>query len=344
MNTTALAVIDPEQAVRQTYIGSSDIAAILGLSNWATPLTTYLKKIGSPDVPPPSPETQRLWKRGKRREPEVLNDAIELYGLNVTKRSTPENPNRYTDPEFDWMRAEIDFEFEVTEDLAEQFGIPSELVGTIQNGEIKTIHPFAAKKFGDELTDEIPVEYAAQGAFGMMVRNKQMVLFLLGIDANDPVPYIYLRDDEQIAGMRQKAIDFWTKHVLVRVPPDPIDWPDMMLAFAKVNGRPVDLDEEAAAIWFAMREAGDKKKAWDAEYEEKKFQLADYIRRQWGLEKVDQNADNAIILLNGTEIATWKKQSATRIDADALRRAEPDIAAEYSKTSWTRVFRAKKAK
>lgn len=340
--TTAVALSNsPED--RATYLGSSDIAAVLGVSNWATPLTTYLKKIRSPDIPPPAPETLRLWKRGKRREPEVLNDSIELFGLNVTKRSTEASPNRYRDPEHAFMAAEIDFEFEVTEEIAAQFGIPQNLVGTIQNGEVKTIHPFAAKKFGEELTDEIPIEYAAQAAYGMMVKQRQMTLFLLGIDANDPVPYVYLRDEETIASMRAKAVAFWNNHVLKRIPPDPIDWPDMMLLYAKVNGKPVELDEEAAAVYFQLRDATAKEKQWKEVHDEKKFQLADFIRRQWGLNDIRDAVDNAEILINGVVVATWKKQSSTRIDADKLKADHPEIALSCSKTSWTRVLRAKKS-
>jgi hypothetical protein len=98
---------------------------------------------------------------------------IEELGLKVTKRSTPEEPNRYQDPLEPYLAAEIDFEWEVTPAIADDFDLPDELVGTIQNGEVKTVHPFAGHAFGEAESDEIPIEYAAQAMHGLMVTGRQ---------------------------------------------------------------------------------------------------------------------------------------------------------------------------
>ena len=37
---------DVGQLDRRTYLGSSDVAAILGLSKWKTPVDVYFEKIG----------------------------------------------------------------------------------------------------------------------------------------------------------------------------------------------------------------------------------------------------------------------------------------------------------
>ena len=53
---------------------------------------------------------------------------------------------------------------------------------------------------------------------------------------------------------------------------------------------------------------------------------------------------NAILTAKGEPVATWKSQSASRLDGKALALAHPDIAAAYRTTSETRVFRLKGAK
>lgn len=328
---------------RKTYLGSSDIAAIMGLSPWATPLDVYLHKIGEhPD--PITPEKEKLFRRGKRLEPIVLEMLADEYPIQITRRSLPNSPNRYIDTDVPYFAAEIDFEFMITDALAAAFPQLLPFVGTEQNGEIKTVHPFAAKKWGEAETDEVPIEYAAQTMFGLGVRRRDVCLVVALFGADNLQVYCVERDDETISGIYRKGIDFWTNHVLARVPPDPINWDDMMRLFARINGRPVELDDATARLLANYRDAAQREKAWKDRREELRFQIADYIRRQWGADSVEEMTDNARLLIGGEQVASWNKQSATRIDAEVLRAEEPDIAAKYSKTSWTRVLRLKKGK
>ena len=51
---------------------------------------------------------------------------------------------------------------------------------------------------------------------------------------------------------------------------------------------------------------------------------------------------HSILTSGGKEIATWKKQSASRLDGKALAEAEPEIAAKFTVYTTTRVMRLKK--
>lgn len=315
---------------RKQYLGGSDIAAIMGLSPWATPLDVYLKKTGqAPDEIPA--DKARIFRRGKRLEPIAIDMLIEEYGINVVKRSSDTAPNRYVDQDYPFMAAEIDFEW-VDDD------------GAIQNGEIKTVHNLVAWKWGDSETEDIPIEYAAQVAWGLGItrRDKTIVGALIGAD--NLLKYDIAADAETIEAMRATAIKFWHENVLAHVPPDPVNMDDMIKLFARTRGRPVELNNDAMALLGMLKAARDGKKTCEAREEEAKFKLCDYIRLQWGLAREEAPQDNAILQFAGKPLATWNAQTATRIDVDRLRFEQPQTAAEFTKTSYTRVLRIKKEK
>lgn len=315
---------------RRTYLGSSDVAGILGVSPWKTPLDVYLAKIGEPETI--TPERQRLFNRGKRLEPIAIDMMQEEYpNLVITKRSTNDAPNRYIDPEFDFMAAEIDFEWDDN--------------GSIENGEIKTVHPFSASKWGEVETDQVPIEYAAQVMYGLMVTGRKKTLFGTLIGADTLLPFWILRDEETIDAMRAKCVRFWHERVLARVPPDPVDMGDMMRLFSRINGRAVEADEPMLDLIQKLRQVRGSKSAMEAEAEEIEFQIADMVRRQWGITNADQpTVDDAVISYGGTKVCTWKKQSRVSLDTKSLTEKHPEIAREFQKTSWFRVMRPAKPK
>lgn len=315
---------------RTTYLGGSDISAIMGLSPWASPLDVYLRKIGeTPDEIPA--DKARIFKRGKRLEPIAIDMLIEEHGINVVKRGSEQEPNRYVDPDYPFMAAEIDFEWEDDR-------------GLVQNGEIKTVHNLVSWKWGEEDTADIPVEYACQVAWGQGVTRREKTIVGALIGADNLLKYDIAADAEAIIAMRTKAIDFWTNNVLARVPPKPINLDDMMTLFSRVKGRPVELDDRALALLNVVRNCRQTQKVEKEMEDDAKFKLFEYISEQWGLDLGQQPTDNALLTCDGKELATWNAQSAGRIDADKLRLKYAKIAAECTKTSYTRVLRMKKQK
>ena len=64
---------------RQTGIGGSDVAAILGLSKWKTPLDVYNDKIADT----PSEESNPSIEWGNRLEPVIRQKYSDVTGLSV---------------------------------------------------------------------------------------------------------------------------------------------------------------------------------------------------------------------------------------------------------------------
>jgi putative phage-type endonuclease len=179
---------------RTKFIGGSDIAAVLGISPWRTAVDLWLDKT-TPRADQPNAQT----RRGNRLEPYIVDMIRDEYGYEIVARN-----QRYIDSEVPYFAAEIDAE---TVDA---------------NVEIKTVHPFKARDWGAEDTDQLPIHYVAQAQWGLGITGRKVchVFPLIGDDLRH---HVVERDDETIEALRDKAAEFWTKYVEPKLRP-PFDF------------------------------------------------------------------------------------------------------------------------
>lgn len=350
----ALATIDPATYDRRRFIGGGDAAAIVGVSPWMTPLDLFYKKIS--DAPESLDEKKaKFFRNRKDMEPIIARRLEREYGVVVTTLSLDETPNRYRDQEYDFMAAEIDFEFRMTPLVRAMFpdrhdfaAIPD---GTLCNGELKTVHPLAAAKWGDAGSEDLPIEYAAQGEWGLGVTRRPacLVAALFGLD--DLLCFPVMADQATIAGMRAKAVRFWTEHVLTGIPPDPINVADVLKLYAGFRGRPVDLSDDAYEALRSLDVVRKTITTYEADKAELEWRIARCVAFQWNAELQSTSSkpakpmigaeENAILMYDGGAAGSWNRQSRRGLDLDRLRAEEPDIAAAYATESQFRVFRLK---
>ncbi len=327
MNDRAEIVVAPVGELdRKTYLGGSDAAALLGLDPYGkTPLTVYLAKRGElGDVMDPAKKL--FLARRKRWEGPIVEMLREEFDGEIVAVN-----QRYVDVEHAFLAAEIDFEWRDGE-------------GRVQNGEIKTVSPFAfGERFGwgEAGTDEIPVHYHAQvmHGLGVMRRETCIVAAMAGLDSM--TFYRVDRDDETIAGMRQVEVDFWVNNVQAGVPPDPITTADVGRLMNRRAGRPTDLDDETAAAIENLRQVREAKKALEGDEAELELKVGKFICKAWGLEEGAEPPpkDNGILLHNGVKVATWAAGRGAHLDQRALAEAHPDIKAAFTVPHYYRTFR-----
>lgn len=314
-------------ADRTKFLGGSDIAAVLGLSQWATPLDVWREKLGmGREI---DPDKERIFRRGKRLEPLIIDMLIEEFGVEVTSRSADiEGQNRYQDGTYDFLSAEIDFEWRVTPEMVARFPqIDPRLIGTIQNGDAKSCHPFVAWKFGADGTDEIPIEYHAQAQHGLGITGRELTLFAVLVGTDNLLTYIVLRDEDTIAGMREKAVAFWTDNVLGAVPPDPITLEDVYRLLRRDANTVIEADEETARNIAHLKIARDEAKAAKANADDLCFQIG---RAVLGAEAMSfpSKKPKQVIVVNGQPALSISFQHQDRIDSDMVRARHPAVAAE----------------
>lgn len=263
---------------RSTYIGSSDAPAVLNVSPWKSQFRLYQEKIGA-FAEEITPAKQRLFDRGHRWEPvvvEMVVDELQSRGHDVQIIGRNQ---RYRDDDLPFLAAEIDLELLID--------------GEKTNAEIKTVHPFSAKDWGEEGTDEIPIYYAAQVMHGLMVnlRQRSIVAALIGLD--DLRIHQIERDEETIAAIRSREIEFW-RRVQDRDAPDPTTADDVKWLYAKDVGIVMEADEELVRMCEEIRQGKDIAKQCDARIET----LSTRLKCAMG--------HAPTLVYQGQKIATWK--------------------------------------
>lgn len=196
--------LSPEQIEdRLEGMTATDIAAVLRIHPYRTPLDVYLEKIG--DVTPFRGNESTKW--GEILEPMIREDYELRHGVSVEEHGTLRHPEHAW-----WMATPDGLVFPRGSRVA-------------TNGlEIK-VHDrdavwFGGLEYGEPGTDEVPPHELVQCAWGIgasRLDRWDLVAFLGG----RPVDYIILRDDDLIGTMKEEAERFLVDHVRARVPPPP---------------------------------------------------------------------------------------------------------------------------
>lgn len=292
------------QADRQKYLGGSDIAAILGISPWRTPLDVYLDKVEGKQ--PEDPSKAKIFRRGARMEPYILDLLTEEHGVEIINRG-----QRYRDKTHDFIAAEIDAE-----------------AASGENIEVKTANQFASKNWGAEHTDEIPVYYTAQAMHGMMVREAPATIFPVLIGSDDFRVYRVERDDETIELIRAKEVEFWSR-IEKRDPPPPSQVSDILRLFERDNGTSIEASDEIIEAVNLLKGVKKQIKLLESDKEELEDRIKLFL------------AEHSALRFGAQTLCTWKAQDTKRFDLELFRTKHPAIAEKFTKTTTSRVLRIK---
>jgi putative phage-type endonuclease len=306
--------------VRERFIGGSDIAGILGISPWASPVTVWQRKTKREEPRDPPSGKRKLYSRGKLWEQvvgEMLVAKLEDEGHTVKVISTN---HRYRDPIVPYFAAEIDYEIMLDD-------IPDPV-----NVELKTVDPRGAHEWGEEMTDECPLHYAAQAAWGLGITGRKCCIVAPLFGANEISVYPIIRDDETIAGMRERARIFWELYVLPGIAPDPTSLRDVDFLFKEGKETSIVAEPWVVDLLMDYRAASAQAHASNEHCELIEYKIKKYM------------ATCSQLLLPGQDKAavTWKTQKSMRLNIDALKAAYPKLFREFSKEGTSRVFRVSK--
>tara|TARA_R110002012_G_scaffold12735_7_gene56290 strand:+ start:10917 stop:11855 length:939 start_codon:yes stop_codon:yes gene_type:complete len=293
---------------RRAGLGGSDIAAVLGLSKWQSPMDVWATKRGlSQEIP----ETNAM-RRGRILESAIATWYQEETGFEISDGD--EMPIVGPKP---FMLASPDRYVSSGES---RFGL-----------EIKTAR--SADGWGEDLGSGVPVYYATQAAWYMACTNIDRwdfaVLFLINDEFRR---YTLVRDKKTEDKLVLKCKDWWEKHVITGDPP-PIDGSSAADKF--LQGKHGNPDEE-----YRMAIPEEEELIFeldDVQKEIKALKEKESLFKNQLKEKIGDNAG-----LRGTfGTVSWKKSKGrTSLDTKALRKEHPDLAKEFSKTSEpSRIFR-----
>lgn len=178
---------------RKNGIGASEVAAVIGLSKWESPLTVWAKKRGLIEEAERSPEAQTRMRIGRAMEPVIASEYVVRH-----PKDQIEDPGEFAlvvDPEREYCRATLD-RLIVSSESIQQCPAPLEL---------KT----AGERYLDQWEQELPVEYACQVQYQMMVLGAPVGVLAALVGGNRYFEFIVPRDDEFIQAMARAIDRFW---------------------------------------------------------------------------------------------------------------------------------------
>lgn len=168
---------------RKTFMGSSDIAAAMGMSRWKTPLQLWAEKRG--EVDPEDISDKEHVQLGIELEDFVARKFSRETGLSVRR-----SPKIYESSAHPYMKAQVDRLITGTDDLLE----------------CKTCSAWKEKEWEGE---EIPIEYILQVSWQLMITGRKTGYIAVLIGGQKFRWKKIEADAELFVKMKNAAITFW---------------------------------------------------------------------------------------------------------------------------------------
>lgn len=294
---------------RTQFIGGSDIAAILGLSRYGTPLSVWAEKTGA--IPKKEGPKSLRMKLGTRME-EVI---AELW-MEETNKVLQRVTERRVHPQYPYFRAQID-RIVINEDATWE--------GKNTNWRLKK----------DWAEGEVPQEALCQAMWGLAITGKKHC-YVTGLIDNEELRSVKIdRDPVLIAEMLKRADDFWNKFVVPQVMPGQVSASDadtIRALFPQSEPQTlIDLGDAGARLIESRNALYQDQIALEKEI--------DTVENELKLMLKEKEGGTA-----GKWMVTWKSQVSKRLDTALLKNNEPEIYQKYTKETPSRVFRIKELK
>lgn len=294
---------------RRAGVGGSDIAALAGLSNYASPFSLWAEKVGLTE-PGPTTERQRIGQVLEEALATLFHERTGLYVVGAQEwRVHPEYPE---------LRCTVDGY--AAADAADKPGPDNPRLGTVQ-----------FKTDARRPWDEIPANIRAQCVYEMGVTGLRHC-WLPVMHANFRFEIYEIPWDADAADdwewMADLARSFWHEHVLPQIPPD-VDghdattealtamWPPRLPDLDGYLREPVAASDDDLALVAELEHV----KAAIGAAEKRKAELSNRIRDLLG---------DATDLAHGTDargrpriVASWRPQTrkaSTKVVPEATYR------------------------
>lgn len=296
---------------RNNFIGSSEIAAVMGMSRWCTPLKLWAIKTGN--IPAPDLSNVEAVEMGTELEQFVADMFTKKTGKAVRKA-----PKVYTHPIYSYMMTHVD----------------RLVTGSDELLECKTCSAFKKDEWEGE---EIPQEYILQVMWSLGITGRKIghIAVLIG---GQSFKYKQIEFDQELFDqMVEAAKEFWEMVQSGTAP----------AVSANDDETLKELYSTASDVMIELYPQDDETTAACQSFEEKVAYLQEVKAHIKTLEDEKKELETSIknIIKDNLGIKTpkyvvlWKTQRKSQVDVRALCENDPDIYAKYEKVSSYRVMR-----
>lgn len=303
---------------RQSGIGGSEIAAIVGLNQYTTPMQVWESKV-NPIVEDNATSEPAYW--GNTLEEVVAKEYAKRTGRKIHRVNT-----QMRHPDFGFAIGNIDRAV-INPEISGNVRWKDGKLSTDRILECKTANGFSVKQWGEVGSDQVPDSYLIQCQWYMGVTGASICDLAVLIGGQDFRIYTILRDDDLINDLLQQGAAFW-ELVKNNIAPDPINYPEAVKKWAISDS---SLSVQADDLLIDDLEKIQNIKAQVKELEAQEDGLK--ARVLYALK------DAETLTYQGVKVATCKTQTRSSFDAKAFEKDHPELYAQYKKTSSTRVLR-----
>lgn len=280
---------------RKKGVGASDISSLAGVNPWRSAFDVYIDKT-SDEI---NEFSNQFTHWGNILEPVVADEFGRVMNAQI---KAPPKPIMSL-PDHPHIMASLD------------------RIAIMPDGEevvveVKTTSSRNASKWGEQMTDQIPIQYLVQVHYQLGISGHKTAYVPVLIDTSDFRIYRIDRDDEVVKQLQDIAHEFWDR-VAKRNPPSPDtgtkNGRELIKKFKSVSGKSVDLPVESIALLHTYL---DEKKKEDA------------------AAKAKEKAQAELILLMG-DAEVGRFPSGGSIERKMIERKESVVkAGSYYKTSF----------
>jgi putative phage-type endonuclease len=266
--------------LRRKYIGGSDIAAVMGVSRWKTPLQLWAEKTGRVEAKDLS--DVEYVQLGTELEDFIAKKFEKETGMKVRRA-----PQKYISKEFPYMACQVD----------------RLLTGTDELLECKNASEWKAKEWEGE---DIPQEYVLQVMWQLMITGRKTGWIAVLIGGNKFRYKKIEADDELFFQMLISAKSFWGM-VQNEIPPMATgDDNDVLLALYPKDDEQIQAVEEMNDAIGLLQQTKQSIKDLEETKKTLEAKLKEVIRESLGIKTSEY-------------IVTWKPQTTKRVDTEMLK-------------------------
>lgn len=275
-------------AQRRKGIGGSDISALLGLNPWKSSFGLYLDKTGRLEENL-TPEQEERMKWGTILEDVIAKDYAEQQGVKIQRIN-----QQMTHPKHDCIVANVDRV--VLDDGARARFDGERVKGANKVLEVKTANAFAMNSddWGDEGSEVVPTNYWLQVMWYMGITQLPVADIAVLFGGQRQKVFTVGFDKTVFDDLVSQAVDWWQKHIVADMPPEPTNEYEAKLKWAKSNGAEIQVTSDELDLINSLKEIRLLKNSLEEEEKELRDKLIPALQ------------DGEIIMHGAEKLGTYK--------------------------------------
>ena len=285
---------------RKGVIGASSAAKHLGLSTFGTPYEAYLEYVGQ--RPEPTEEEKERMEMGHDLEDFIAKQAEKKFAVKLRKSNYA-----YIDPRYPHLLCHPD-RLMVQENLGERIAV-----------EIKSNSAFD-KRWGDEDTDEIPMDYLVQVLMYFICAVPCDAVWLIRFSNNKISRYI-IRPNVQLQAEIATKLEDIAKRIDSGWIPEASTYEEATKLYNAPTDGEIEADLTIKETVNRLDEVKAEIKGLKSEEDELKKNIITFMQ------------DRSTLTYQGQTIARYKQIITSKFDSKRFGEEHPDLYTQYLTTS-----------